>query len=57
MNKSGYLKRALESRDPRFAKILRALGHETEEPQGDAPEAKPGKAKRAYNRRDMRAKD
>lgn len=55
--KSGYLKRAMESRDPRFAKILRALGHETDEPQADVADSKPVKAKRSYNRRDMKAKD
>ena len=61
------LKRALECADPRFADVLRRLGHKVEEA---APPAEPDEAeaeeqtakvsktatkKRAYKRRDMKA--
>lgn len=51
-----YMKRALQSRDPRFAEILRKLGHAPEaEAVEEAKSEKPKKAakKRAYKRRDM----
>ena len=55
-----YMKRALQSRDPRFAEILRKLGHapEAEAVEEDKAE-KPKKAakKRAYKRRDMQAEE
>ena len=52
-----YMKRALASRDPRFAEILRKLGHsDTDAERVEEVKAeKPKKAakKRAYKRRDM----
>ena len=60
-----YMKRALAHSDPRFAEILRRLGHaeeavETERPAEEerkAPKAKKKATKRAYKRRDMQAEE
>lgn len=63
--KSGYLDRALQSEDPRFADLLRRLGHEevAEQAPADKDEPAPKRAKKAaatktartYKRRDMKA--
>ncbi len=61
--KSGYMKRAMESADPRFADLLRRLGHEDDEPtkakaaEGDKPAKPKRKTNRTYKRRDMKAKE
>lgn len=61
-----YMTRALAHSDPRFAEILRRLGHAedaaTPEAKEEAPAPKPPKAKkkaakRAYKRRDMQAEE
>ena len=64
---STYLKRALEYADPRFADVLRRLGHKVEETapaeevdEADAEEekakvSKTATKKRAYKRRDRKA--
>lgn len=58
-----YMKRALAHPDPRFAEILRRLGHSEEVvPEGakeepEAPKAKKQVKKRAYKRRDMVAEE
>lgn len=61
--KSGYMKRAMESADPRFADLLRRLGHEDDAPaevkadEDDKPAKPKRKTKRTYKRRDMKAKE
>ena len=58
-----YMKRALAHRDPRYAEILRRLGHaeEVATPQAkEEPKAEKAKKqvkKRSYARRDMQAEE